>query len=308
MMAFYKNVALVLPTWNPGQLFDVWIDAFNKLNGKPGIVSVVDSGSTDDTQNKARQAGFAITVIDKDNFDHGTTRQFAVENSVNYEFIVFMTQDAILSDPDSFKNLLSAFEDNSVAAVCGRQVPRLDAGCIESHSRIYNYPDQSSVRKLEDRKTMGIKAAFLSNSFAAYRISSLLDVGGFPDDVIFGEDMYVAAKLLMTGGKIAYAADACVYHSHNYSMLQEFGRYFDMGVFHAREPWIREKLGSAENKGLEFVISELKYLSHHAVWRIPEALIRDVIRFAGFRAGLCESVIPRCIKRHMSMNQRYFEN
>ena len=80
--------------------------------------------------------------------------------------------------------------------------------------------------------------AFISNSFAAYRVSVLKEVGGFPDDVIFGEDMFVATKMLKAGYKIAYAAGACVYHSHDYSLWQEMKRYFDMGVFHAREPWI----------------------------------------------------------------------
>jgi rhamnosyltransferase len=152
-----------------------------------------------------------------------------------------------------------------------------------------------------------LKTAFLSNSFAAYRVSALREVGGFPKKVIFGEDMYVAAKFLESGYKIAYSADACVYHSHRYTILQEFSRYFDMGVFHAREPWLRQALGGAENEGLRFVISEIKYLSRHAFWLIPEAMLRTIMRYAGFRLGLMEHHISLKNKRKISMNPGYFK-
>lgn len=307
MIVRYTNTLLVLPTRNPGELFDVWVDALNKLNNKPGLVAVIDSSSTDGTSDKAKAENFALTVIAQADFNHGATRQWAVENNLEYEFVVFMTQDAILSTPDAFRNILTAFDDSSVAAVCGRQLPRHKAGAIEAHSRLYNYSDQSSLRSFQDRETIGIKAAFLSNSFAAYRVSALKRIGGFPADVIFGEDMYVAARMLKAGSKIAYAADACVYHSHDYSLLQEFKRYFDMGVFHAREPWIRQEFGGAEGEGLRFVVSELKYLLKHAFWLIPEGILRTLFRYAGFRLGLIEKKLPPWMKQRLAMNKGYFK-
>jgi rhamnosyltransferase len=59
---------------------------------------------------------------------------------------------------------------------------------------------------------LGIKSIFISNSFAAYRRSALLAVGGFRKDVIFGEDTVTAARLLLSGYQVAYSAQACVYH------------------------------------------------------------------------------------------------
>ena len=119
--------------------------------------------------------------------------------------------------------------------------------------------------------------------------------------------MSVTAKMLKAGWKIAYAADAQVIHSHDYSLWQEFKRYFDMGVFHAHESWIREEFGGAEKAGLGFVASEISYLCKHSFWRIPEGLLRTVFRYAGFRMGLAEHHIPLNIKRKISMNPRYFK-
>jgi rhamnosyltransferase len=113
--------------------------------------------------------------------------------------------------------------------------------------------------------------------------------------------------LLKSGCKVAYAADACVYHSHDYSLWQEFERYFDMGVFHAREPWIRREFGGAEGEGLKFVISELKYLLNNAFWRIPEGMFRTLIRYTGFRLGLMEKWLPLWLKMRLAMNKGYFK-
>ena len=208
---------------------------------------------------------------------------------------------------DSWINILKPFQNKSVAAVCGRQLPRKQAAQIETHARLYNYSSNSCLKSLNDADKFGLKTAFISNSFAAYRVSALLDVGGFPASVIFGEDMYVAAKLLQAGYKIAYAADACVYHSHDYSLWQEMKRYFDMGVFHAREPWIRQGLGGAEGEGVKFVMSEMKYLWKYAFWRLPESMLRILLKYVGFRLGLMESMLPVRFKRLFAMNKGFFK-
>lgn len=297
---------VIVPTLNPADAWSAWIEALKSQSKYPDNVLIIDSDSKDDTVSLAKEAGFNVQVLPASEFNHGNTRKLAVLQNSHHEFVIFLTQDAILADAAAIKNILLPFQNKNIAAVCGRQLPRPSAGKIEAHARIYNYPDQSSVKTFEDRHIMGLKAVFLSNSFAAYRVSALSEVGGFPDDVIFGEDMYVAAKLLKAGNKIAYAADACVYHSHDYSIWQEFRRYFDMGVFHSREPWIREEFGAAEKQGVKFIFSEFNYLLLHMFWKIPEALLRLVFRFAGFRLGLAESKLPLWMKKRVCMNSLYF--
>jgi len=301
------SFAVIVPTLNAGVRWSAWIAAIHSQSLKPDNVLVIDSGSTDNTVGLSQQAGFEVHVLHPGEFSHGGTRKKAVARNQTRVFIVFLTQDAILADNDAIRNILLPFDDEMVAAVCGRQLPDPAAGVIGAHARLFNYPAASFVRTYDDRMTHGIKSAFLSNSFAAYRVSVLIESGSFPEDAIFGEDMYVAAKILQAGYKIAYAADARVFHSHDYTIRQEFGRYFDMGVFHSREPWIRRELGGAEGEGVRFVISEMKYLLKHAFWRVPEALLRTVFRYAGFRLGLAESRLPVVLKRKLSMNQAYFK-
>ncbi len=301
------KTAIIVPTLNPGAGWPEWISVLLSSGVAVNDVYIIDSGSKDNSIQYSVDAGFNVQKIPPGTFNHGGTRQQAVDYLQGYDVAVFLTQDAILSSTKSIHNLISKFVSPDVGAVCGRQLPRHEAGCIETHARLFNYTKKSVINTFDDINEKGLKAIFLSNSFAAYRISALKGVGGFPDNVIFGEDMYVAAKMLLNNYNVAYAADACVYHSHSYSITQEVKRYFDMGVFHAHEPWIRKEFGSAENEGIKFVLSEFKYLLNHAFWKIPEGVLRTLCRYGGFRLGLLEQSLPLKVKMFFAMNKGYFK-
>ena len=274
----------------------------------PDEVMILDSESTDGTSELARADGMTVVSIARADFNHGATRQLAAEMLPAEEFLLYLTQDAVIAGPDALAKLLSAFDDPMVAAAYGRQLPRTGAGAIEAHARSFNYPAVSDLRDLASRERLGFKAIFISNSFAAYRRSALMRVGGFPSDVIFGEDTITAARLLRAGYKIAYVADAWVRHSHAYTPMQEFKRYFDIGVLHKRESWLREEFGQATGDGKRFVLSELRYLRHSDLARIPSALSRTALKFFGYRLGLMEELLTPEVKRSLSMHPRFWEH
>jgi rhamnosyltransferase len=159
---------------------------------------------------------------------------------------------------------------------------------------------------MADQQQLGLKTCFLSNSFAAYRLADLLAVGGFPVNVILGEDMSVTARLLMAGKRVAYVAEACVYHSHNYTLAQEFRRYFDTGVFHARSPWLMQTFGGAGGEGLRFVCSELAYVWRHAPAWIFAAIASTLAKWLGYKLGRIEAHLPLALKRWCSMHKGYW--
>ena len=193
-----------------------------------------------------------------------------------------------------------------MGAAYGRQLANGNAGLLEAHARIFNYPLASRVKTMADAPELGIKTAFMSDSFAAYRLKALDSVGGFPLNTVFGEDTYVAAKMLLQGWKVAYQADARVYHSHSYSPVGEFKRYFDIGVLHAREPWIRERFGQTEGEGLRFVRSELKFLRKRNPMLIPSAILRTALKLMGYKLGGMERRVPIFLKRRLSANRKYW--
>lgn len=294
--------AILVPTLNAGARWSSWIKALKNQSALPLRVLVLDSQSRDSTVQDARDAGFHVETVQKASFNHGGTRKIGVDfMQGEADVLICMTQDAVLAGPDALVSLLAAFADPTVGAAYGRQLPHTDAGPLAAHARLFNYPDASRVVSLADKDRLGLKTCFMSNSFAAYRVADLLAVGGFPANVILGEDMAVTARLLLAGKRVVYQAQACVYHSHDYSPLEDFRRYFDTGVFHAREQWLLNAFGGASGEGLRFVKSELRYLLKHASWLIPSALQRTVLKLLGYRLGRAEARLPLALKKRLSM-------
>jgi len=298
---------VVVPTRNAGPRWVQCLDALQAQQPVPYRCVVIDSQSSDGTPEQAQAAGLQVCRIARDTFNHGATRQMAIDRfAADAEFVVFLTQDAVLAEPDAIAQLLTAFDDPGVAAVYGRQLPHADAGAIGAHARLFNYPAQSATRTLADADRLGIKACFLSNSFAAYRLHALREVGGFASDLILGEDMHLAARLLQAGHALRYQASACVRHSHDYSLREEFQRYFDTGVFHACQPWLLRDFGGAGREGLRFARSEMRYLLRHAPWRLPEAACRTLIKAAAYRLGRWHARLPEVLVRPFSMHKGYW--
>lgn len=297
--------ALAVPTLNAGEEWHGWLKALAAQNCTPTRTLIIDSSSTDDTAKLAVENGYEVITIARSEFNHGRTRQLVAEN-LDEEIIVFLTQDAVLCDPESLFHLLEAFSDVNVGCAYGRQLPRRSASFVEAHSRYFNYPEDGRIVALSDVPRLGIKAAFNSNSFAAYRKSALRQVGGFPENVILGEDMIVAARMLCAGWKVAYCADAKVFHSHAYTILQEFRRYFDTGVLHEQESWLLKELGNAEGEGVRYVRSELAFLNSRCKSCIPSALIRTLMKYLGYRLGRNVRHIPLPLKSVCSMHKEYW--
>jgi rhamnosyltransferase len=302
------HVAIVIPTCNARRDWTPLSTGIRLQGLPPSQVLIIDSSSTDGTPELAAAEGYRVIRIDRSNFNHGGTRQLAIELIPWASIVVYLTQDAVLATSDSLDRLLAAFTGEKVGAAYGRQLPRLAAGAIEAHARLFNYPPDAHVCDLESRHTLGIKAAFLSNSFAAYCISALLEAGGFPSDTIMAEDALVAGKLLLAGWKIAYVAEAQVYHSHPFTIAEEFHRYFDTGVYHRREAWLIDKFGKPTGEGKRFVLSQLAFLARRNPLLLPAAAVRTAAKALGYQLGLREAKLGKRWSRRLSLHKSFWDS
>ena len=172
--------------------------------------------------------GVEILPIPRGEFNHGLTREKA-RLALKTDIAVFLTQDAYLADGDALLPLIEPLMKGKAAASYARQLPRPNAGLLETFARTFNYPAEGNLRSLADAGQWGVYTFFLSNSCAAYLNSALDEIGGF-SDVLLGEDTLACAQLLHRGHSVAYAAEAKVEHSHNYTLKEEFKRNFDIGL------------------------------------------------------------------------------
>ena len=301
------NPVVCIPTRNAGPQFVKLLEMLKaqKLSFK---LVVIDSGSTDRTATLAREAGALVKIIPPEEFNHGSTRKLACELA-QAEFYIFMTQDAIPANQYTFVNLLKPFfEYREVGLTYARQLPRQGAGPVEAFSRFFAYPNSSQIKKKSDIPLLGIHTVVCSDACAAFRQEALEAVGGFPENLILGEDIYVASKMVEKGYAIYYQADAQVYHSHDYSIFQEFKRYFDIGVFYeSREPWIINTYGSTGAQGRRFFLEGLRYLKNdprkylYVTW-----LLRIFSKLCGYKLGAIERYLPIFLKMKISMQKNFW--
>lgn len=307
MLNDFPRISVIIPTLNGGRIFRHLLEQLSRQTVTIDELLVVDSSSEDDTCRIAGEFGATIVSISRDAFDHGATRSMAAKRAGG-ELLLFFTQDAVPVSYDLLQKIIEPFlHDSSVAISYGRQLPNSNASLSATALRMFNYPDTSVVRQFSDRERLGLKTAFVSNSCAAYRKSALEEVDYFPENLIFGEDTCTAGKLLQKGFKIAYVAEAPVYHSHNYTLIQEFRRSFDIGVLHRVEHWLPATYGRAEGEGMKYIRYELAMiLEQKKFYLLPLFFCRNLTKFIGYKAGNRYGILPRWLVPHLSMNSNWW--
>ena len=301
------RISVIIPTLNGGDVFRRLLEKLSSQSITPDELLVVDSSSNDGTQAVAKEFGAKVITIPKSEFDHGATRTMASLRTSG-DILIFFTQDAMPVSDDLLKILIAPFsQDESIAISYGRQLPNTDATISATALRLFNYPIESRIRQFSDKETLGLKTAFVSNSCAAYRRSSLEEVGYFPENLIFGEDTCTAGRLLQNNYKIAYVAKAAVLHSHNYSLAEEFHRSFDIGVLHKTEEWLPRTFGRAEREGLKYIKYELAMIwEQKRVHLLPLFFCRNLTKFIGYKLGSKYNILPQWLLPRLSMNSAWW--
>lgn len=281
------SIAVVIPACNAGSGFAELLAEISQQTIQPAYKLVVDSASEDSTVELAVQAGWNVLPIAREAFSHGGTRQQAVDavlaRNSSIEIIVFLTQDVRMPQRDSIEQLVMALGQKNIGAAYGRQLPHDGASVYAAVEREFNYPPQGRTKSMDSVGELGIKTAFLSDSFAAYRVSALKKIGGFPV-IDICEDMFAAGKMLLAGFSIAYVAEAEVRHSHEPSLRAIWQRYRAMGRFQKANPWLRENFGKADGEGMRLLRYQLAKVGRaKGLFGIAKIIFWDAVRFLAFR-------------------------
>ena len=294
--------SIIIPTYNASKHLPSLLNSLQKQTIKDYELIIIDSSSTDNTIEIAKSFNAHVITIDKEKFDHGSTRTIAAKKARG-EIIIFLSQDVILCDETSIENIISPLnKDEQIAAVYGRQFPDRNASLFAEHLRLFNYTEKSYISEYSDKDKHGLRTIFFSNSFSAFSKDALEEIGFFKYGLIFGEDTYAAAKLILNNKKIAYESSAKVFHSHNYTICQDFRRYFDMGVFHQQENWLLKEFGKAEGQGIKYIKSELAFIKV----LYPEFVLRIFAKYLGYKFGRHYKIWPESLNKKMSLNRSWW--
>lgn len=316
-----RTISVIIPTYKPDKRFEQLIEGLERQTQRPMQILVINTEEPAWVLSSALKAKFeagrsgsgiplAVCHIGREEFDHGGTRAAAAAMT-DAEILLFMTQDAVPADEYLIERLVRRLgngDGETVAAAYARQLPAEDCHFLERYTRTFNYPAQSAVRSQKDLPRLGIKTYLCSNVCAAYVRRAYEKMGGFEKQIIFNEDMVLAARLIKAGYRIAYEADAQVIHSHNYSGAQQFHRNFDLAVSQADYPEIFAQVRS-ESEGIRLVKDTARYLMKNGrFYLLPKLIWQSGCKYLGYFAGKHYRRLPAAWVRWCSMNRNFWKN
>ena len=193
-----------------------------------------------------------------------------------------------------------------IACVYGRQLPGKDSSPYEKLSRLHNYSELSRTKTKEDIKTLGIKAFFCSDVCCAYRRDIYEECGGFVRNTVFNEDMIMARRFLDKGYAVRYEGTAAVIHSHDYGVMEQLRRNFDLGASQAMFPDVFGGI-SSESEGIKFATSSIKILMKKGrPLLVPGFCMQCFFKLVGFRLGKKYASLPNAVIMKLTSNKNYW--
>lgn len=305
----HSSVDVVIPTYRPGPEVRKLLE---RLAAQSCPVSNILIVNTDEKQwDPSITEGIPnvqVFHIEKSEFDHGSARNLGASHS-EADYVLFMTQDAVPCSRHMVRRLVEALKSNpDIKAAYARQLPKRGCRIIERFQRSFNYPAESRVKRIGDLDELGIKTFFCSNVCACYDRKFYSESGGFAVPSIFNEDMVFAGNTVKAGYAVAYAAEARVLHSHNYTVMEQFRRNFDNGVSQAMHPEIFEGIRS-EGEGMKMVRKTAGYLIRRGRgYLIPCLAVQSAGKLLGFRLGKNVKKLPRAVIMRCTMSPEFWKN
>lgn len=182
----------------------------------PRHVVVVDSGSTDGTQDIVRSFPTTMLQIRPEAFTYGYALNLGVA-AADGDVIATLSAHSLPASSDWLANLVAPFVGQPrVAAVYGRQLPRPNA-------TVFELLGMRMTGLLSDKPRLLDKRPLFSNANGAFRRALWLD-HPFDEQIKGAEDIAWARTMQERRYLIAYEPTATVYHSHGEPLVKHMRR------------------------------------------------------------------------------------
>lgn len=223
------NVSVIIPTYNAGKQFERLLDMLYQQKGVHDVeIVVVDSGSRDETVLTAEKRGCNVIKISQEQFSHFYSRNLGAENA-RYDYIVFMTQDALPENDLWIANLVRPLLENReiAASTCIEQSKKeadlfsrmaikqqVDWLLEEKQDRVLQMPRE--LPEGETWETVIRKNGCINDVACAYRKDIFLQ---YRYRLNYAEDLDMGKRLIESGHKLMLLGSVKVIHSHNRSSM-----------------------------------------------------------------------------------------
>lgn len=302
------SISVVIPVKNGAQTLDKCLSSIRSQTIKEIEIIILDSASVDESKSIALKYGALLFDIPAENFNHGLTRNFGVENA-HGNFIFLTVQDAWIANNDMLEKMVKHFEDSEVESVTGMQaVPHEKNKNPALWFRRKSTPIAEkwhflagNFEQLEPYKQKEI--CCWDNVNAMYRKTALVAQPFIKANL--SEDMVWSKGALEKGWKIIRDPSLVVYHYHHhsfgysfkvnflefYSAKKEFGilPYYPATII----PFLKRAKTIFENRNISWT-KKPKWILHNAVMISAHLLSVITFRFAYFLGN--QKLIDKALK------------
>ncbi len=317
-----ERIDIVIPVYKPDETFFRCIGRLLTQTVRPGTIflmlTLADEECPDEAETLRKQLArlqerlpgsesvmISVTPLAKSDFNHGNTRNDGMRKS-RAEYTVCMTMDAVPWDNRLLEHLRNAMQmQPNAVAVYARQTGDDKADILTHLTQGFNYPKERIVKDRSCYETMGIKAIFCSDVCCMYRREAWDALGGFEENILFGEDTLFAKKALDYGHEVVYEPEARVIHWHRYSLRQLLCRNFDIGVNQKDHPEVFGEL-SSESEGIRYVKKVIRCLAKRKKFgKIFVFVAQSGAKWIGYRLGKSYKVLPNRLAAALISNPQY---
>lgn len=214
------SLSIVIPVRNEAKHMRACIESWLSQTVEVEKIVVIDSGSTDGTlEILAEYPKVQLIVIDGSTFNHGTTRNIAMQQ-VTTDLTLMTVGDGRAASDDVLQRMMAAFTSDDVAGVCGHQIVahEPDKNPVEwfrpqsepvVRSHRFESADAFDNASPEEKHTAGS----WDDVIAMYRTDILKNVIPYKA-ITYGEDTQWAVDALRAGYTLTYDPGARIYHYH----------------------------------------------------------------------------------------------
>lgn len=199
------DVSVVIRTLNEARYLEELLQGL-KVQVTDGLVHevvLVDSGSTDGTVAIAERFGCRIQHIAREAFSFGRSLNIGCE-AASGEILVITSGHCVPADDHWLQRLCQPILDKQAEYVYGCQLGGDNSHLSEKRIFHKHFPGQSAVPQF----------GFFCNNANSALHKSTWERYRFDEELTGLEDLELAQRLVNDGGRVAYVAEAAVFHHH----------------------------------------------------------------------------------------------
>ena len=202
------QASIVIRTLNEARHLNDLLQAVatQQTNGLNHEIILVDSGSTDGTLEIAERHGCRIRHITREEFSFGRSLNIGCQAATG-DILVITSGHCVPTDDHWLQRLCQPIVDGQTEYTYGRQVGGPESHFSECRIFAKYYPERSCIPQ-EGFFCNNANSALLRSAWAQHR---------FDEDLTGLEDMELAQRMVRNGERVAYVAEAAVFHYHNES-------------------------------------------------------------------------------------------